>query len=145
MLLKIVIAQPLHGCCRKDGQGSLVSIMSPAHFCQQALWGGFRATWKPFCYAPGHARERLHGEFSYTVQYQIWSFLAKIIITLSNMRKSGRVSKEKHSHLQSDKDVRWGILHTIPTEIISHLNLPTYHKSSHLQLVSLLAKCPQAW
>ncbi len=68
-----------------------------------------------------------------------------LFITLSNMRKSGRVLKEKHSHFQPDKDVRWGILHTIPTEIISHLNLPTYHKRSHLQLVSILAKCPQAW
>ncbi len=46
-----LIAQP-RGCCRKDGQGSLVSIRSPAHFCQQALWGGFRATWKPLLLRP---------------------------------------------------------------------------------------------
>ena len=39
------------GCCRKDGQGSLISIRSPAHFCQQALGGGVSG--QPGNYAPG--------------------------------------------------------------------------------------------
>ncbi len=37
---------------QKIWAGLLGFNRSPAHFCQQALWGGFRATWKPLLLRP---------------------------------------------------------------------------------------------
>ncbi len=36
----------------KMGRAPWFQLGSPAHFCQQALWGGFRATWKPLLLRP---------------------------------------------------------------------------------------------